>query len=70
MFRRHNVVDERDLTEAVERAGGLPRGRGERTADHRLSRAFDAARRECFPQNTDNRGMSAVATAGSPAVSS
>jgi hypothetical protein len=68
MFRRYNVVDERDLTEAAERlAGFLADAASAPPTIVPLGRS--TPRRGCFPQNTDNRGTSAIAPAGSTAVS-
>ena len=38
MFKRYNIVDERDLADAGERLVRLSHGRGERVTDHRPDR--------------------------------
>jgi hypothetical protein len=81
MFRRYNVVDERDLTEAAERLAGflteaasvpptivpLAPVRTARSGGKRIQKS--SLGRE-HGQNTDNRATVAVAGAGSAAVSS
>jgi integrase len=81
MFRRYNVVDERDLTEAAERLAGflmeaasapptivsLKAARAVRTGCDRLQKTSSG--RE-HGQNTDNRGTATLAPAGSTAISS
>jgi integrase len=81
MFRRYNVVDERDLTEAAERLSGflahaasapptivpLDAARATRAGRERLQKTPRIGE---HGQNTDNRGAAAVASAGATAVSS
>jgi integrase len=81
MFRRYNVVDERDLTEAAERLTGfltdaasapptivpLPAARTIRSDSERLRKT--SVGRE-HGQKTDSRGPGDVASVGSRAVSS
>jgi hypothetical protein len=81
MFRRYNVVDERDLTAAAERLSGfltnaasapqtivpLAAVRAQRSGRERLQKTSKGGEQG---QNTDNRGFSAVAPAGATAVSS
>jgi hypothetical protein len=73
MFRRYNVVDERDLTEAAERlAGFLADASSAPPTIVPLARStppMGVLLRE-HGQNTDNRGTSAVAAVGSTTVSS
>jgi hypothetical protein len=75
MFRRYNVVDERDLTEAAERLSGFltDATRAAPTilplATARRSRHAEPQPRE-HGQNTDNSAGSAVAPASQAAVSS
>jgi hypothetical protein len=80
MFRRYNVVDERDLTEAAERLTGfltyaasgppiivpLAAARAIRSDSERLQKTS----RGEHGQNTDSRGFRDVASVGSTAVSS
>jgi len=75
MFRRYNVVDERDLTEAAERLSGfltdatraaptiLPLATARRSPQ-------TGARAKEHGQNTDNSAGSLVAPANQAAVSS
>ena len=81
MFRRYNVVDERDLTEAAERLAGfltdaasvpptivsLAAARSERSSSSRLQKT---PREREHGQKTDSRGPGDVASVGSRAVSS
>ena len=57
MFRRYNVVDERDLTEAAERLTGFPHGCGERAAHHRAARgrSGDPLPQRTSPENVQGR---------------
>src|SRR5262245_37474896 len=80
MFRRYNVVDERDLTEAGERlAGFLTDATSAPTTILPLApvraarsggRIQKSSRERERGQNTDNRGTSAVAQPDSAVVSS
>jgi integrase len=71
MFRRYNVVDERDLTEAAERLSTFLTGAASAAPIIVPLAAARAARATGeHGQNTDNRGSSTVAPAGSTAVSS
>jgi hypothetical protein len=70
MFRRYNVVDERDLTEAAERLSAFLTGAASASPTIVPLAAARAARATGeHGQNTDNRGTSTVAPAGSTAVS-
>jgi integrase len=75
MFRRYNVVDERDLTEAAERLSGFLED-ATRTAPTILPLATAGRSRPAGPlskehgQNTDNSASSPVAPASQTAVSS
>ena len=79
MFRRYNVVDERDLTEAAERLAGFLTDAASApptivplaaSAETRPAGSPPVSSRRLHGQNTDNRGTPAIAPPATTAVSS